>query len=243
MGECRQATSHWVHNDQIYVVIRPQWINSCHADFYWGNMKIYLYFLNIEVVQVVEILPHVMYGNGLLSFMASAVIAGDTRSQAISSHGIDQVIMEYSGFSSKRNNTFRPEENVCHSAEKIFVWLTKIYWILFLVVQLTSRQHWFSWWLVLYKHQAIAEINDYHDLWQHIYAFRPQCINIYIAFQAVNSSNIMTSYKKSFISKGINENGYNKYEVLYFHWIISLQLQYKLMDWLFSFIISKYLLY
>ena len=62
MGECRQATSHWVHNDQIYVVIRPQWINSCHDELYWGNMKIYLYFLNIEVVQVVEILPHVMYG-------------------------------------------------------------------------------------------------------------------------------------------------------------------------------------
>ena len=57
---------------------------------------------------------------------------GDTRSQDISSHGIDLVCPEYSGFSTRRINTLRPGRNEQHFADDIFkriffnenVWIT-----------------------------------------------------------------------------------------------------------------------
>ena len=56
---------------------------------------------------------------------------GDTRSQGISSHGIDPVIQDYSGFSSSRVNTLRPRQNWRHFADDIFkcIFLNENVWI------------------------------------------------------------------------------------------------------------------
>ena len=56
---------------------------------------------------------------------------GDARSQGISSHGIDLVLLEYSCFSTQSFNTLRPRQNGRHFADDIFkcIFLNENLWI------------------------------------------------------------------------------------------------------------------
>ena len=52
---------------------------------------------------------------------------GNTRSQGFSSHGVDLIILEYSGFSTKRVNSLRPEHISYDSSSGVVVRSTGAY--------------------------------------------------------------------------------------------------------------------
>ena len=60
MAWCRQATSHylsqcWPRSLSPYGVTRPQWFNSCGAEFILGNIKTYLHFLSFIDTEMAEV--------------------------------------------------------------------------------------------------------------------------------------------------------------------------------------------
>ena len=85
-------------------------LNMCHAGFSWGSIKIYLHFLSFlnKMVHVAKIFHPKDNDQFILhSQYRSCWCPGDARSHGNSSHYIDIVTWEYSGFSTKNINMSR----------------------------------------------------------------------------------------------------------------------------------------
>ena len=87
-----------------------QSLNSCHAEFFLKQNKIYLHFQSAG--KWCRWLKYFCMKNKDLPVLQSQYYCcrwpGDARSQGISWHGIDFIFPEYSGFSTKRVKTILP---------------------------------------------------------------------------------------------------------------------------------------